>query len=64
MLYFGIVVIILGLIYVALGFKLSELIGDVSISYQLNLCLIGVVIIIIFDEGHLRRIFNKDGSRR
>jgi uncharacterized membrane protein len=56
--------IILGFIYVAFGFKLSELIGDVSISYQLNLCLIGVVIMLIFDEIHLRRIFNKDGSRK
>jgi uncharacterized membrane protein len=56
--------IILGFIYVALGFKLNELIGDVSISYQLNICLIGLLIMLIFDEIHLRRVFNRDGSRK
>ena len=56
--------IILGFIHVALAFKLNELIADVSISYQFNLCLIGLVVMLIWDEIHLRRVFNRDGSRK
>jgi len=56
--------IILGFVYVALGFKLDELIGDVSIGYKLNICLSWVFITIIFDEIHLRRVFNRDGTRK
>ena len=56
--------IILGFIYIALGFILSKLIGDVSVSFQLHLCIIALAIILIFDEIHMRIVFNKDGSRR
>jgi uncharacterized membrane protein len=56
--------LILGFIFVALGFILSKLIETVSNGYQVVLFLIGIVIMLIFDEVHLRKIFNNDGSRR
>lgn len=56
--------IILGIAYVALGFILSQLIKNLATSYKGIIFFIGVVLMLIFDEMHLRKIFNKDGSRK
>ncbi|GAA0086406.1 SdpC immunity protein SpdL [Clostridium sp. CTA-7] len=62
--YSGNTFLILGLIYVALEFILNYLIKNISIGYQNIIVLIGVVIMIVLDEVHLRKVFNKDGSRK
>lgn len=56
--------IIFGFIYVALELVLSYLIKNISIGYENIIILIGVVIMIILDEVHLKKVFNKDGSRK
>ena len=56
--------LILGFIYVALEFVLNYLIKNISMGYQNIIVLIGFVIMIVVDEVHLRKIFNKDGSRK
>lgn len=56
--------IILGIVYAALEFILSQLIKNLAVSYQGIIFFIGVVVMLIFDEMHLRKIFNKDGSRK
>ncbi|GAA0071176.1 SdpC immunity protein SpdL [Clostridium sardiniense] len=56
--------IILGFIYLALGFLLSHLFEDISIVYENIIILIGVIIMILLDEVHLKKVFNKDGSRK
>ena len=56
--------IVLGFIYVTLGFILSLTIRNIGDSYNGMILIIGIIIMIIFDEGHLRKIFNNDGSRR
>lgn len=55
---------ILGLIYGAAGVVLTELIGGISEGWQVSVFLLGVLWMIVFDELHLRRIFNRDGSRK
>lgn len=56
--------ITLGITCIALGFILSELIGNIAIGYQGIIVLIGAVVMIILDEVHLKKIFNRDGSRK
>lgn len=56
--------LILGFIYVALEFILNYLIKDISIGYKNIIVLMGFVIMIVVDEVHLRKVFNKDGSRK
>jgi len=56
--------IILGFIYVALGFVLSHLIGNISIGYESIVILIGFTIMIVLDEVHLKKVFSKDGGRK
>jgi len=56
--------IVLGFIYVSLRFILSLTIGNIGDGYNGMLLTIGIIIMIIFDEGHLRKLFNNDGSRR
>lgn len=57
-------IIMIVMIAIVFEFILSKLVRDVSVSFQLHLCLIGLVIIIIFDEIQMRIVFNKYGSRR
>lgn len=56
--------VIFGFIYVSLQFVLSYLIRNISIGYENIIILIGLVIMIILDEVHLKKVFNKDGSRK
>lgn len=56
--------IILGIVCVVLGFILNQLIKNVNIGYQGIIVLIGVIAMLILDELHLRKVFNKDGSRK
>ncbi|SHI53341.1 SdpI/YhfL protein family protein [Clostridium amylolyticum] len=56
--------IIFGFIFVALEFILSHLIENISIGYENAIVLIGSIIMIVVDEVHLRKVFNKDGSRK
>lgn len=56
--------IIFGFIFVALEFVLSYLIENIGIGYENMIILIGLVIMIILDEVHLTKVFNKDGSRK
>lgn len=56
--------IVLSFIYLALGFVLSHLFENISIIYENIIILLGVIIMIILDEVHLKKVFNKDGSRK
>lgn len=56
--------IILGIAYATLGFILNQLIKNLPTSYQGIMFFIGIIVMLIFDEMHLRKIFNKDGSRK
>ena len=56
--------IILSVIYIALEFIFSYLIGNIGIGYENILILIGFVIMIFLDEVHLTKVFKKDGSRK
>lgn len=58
MLVIGGINILLGIIsYLAKGFLLNNL-------FQLLIMLLCAIIMIVVDEIHLRKIFNKDGSRK
>lgn len=56
--------IVLGFIYLALGFVFSYLFENISSVYECIIILIGIVIMIVLDEMHLKKVFNKDGSRK
>ncbi|GAA0125097.1 SdpC immunity protein SpdL [Clostridium sp. CTA-19] len=56
--------IILGFIYLALEFILNQLSKTINVSYENIIILIGLVIMIILDEMHLKKIFNNDGNRK
>ncbi|WP_234117300.1 SdpI family protein [Clostridium hydrogenum] len=56
--------IILGIVCIVLGFILNQLIKNVNIGYQGIIVLIGVIAMLILDEVHLKKVFNKDGSRK
>lgn len=56
--------IILGIVCVVLGFILNQLIKNVNMGYQGIIVLIGAFAMLILDELHLRKVFNKDGSRK
>ncbi|MCD2346796.1 SdpI family protein [Clostridium guangxiense] len=62
--YSGNTFIVFGLIYCALEFALAKLIKNTNIAYQLAIFLIGIIIMLVIDEGHLRKVFNADGSRK
>nr|WP_279325037.1 MULTISPECIES: SdpI family protein [unclassified Clostridium] len=58
MIIFGVISLIIGVIsYSFRGLLYNE-------SLQLILMLLGAVIMIIFDEIHLWKVFNKDGTRK
>ena len=58
MLVVGVITIFLwALSYLLKGFLLSE-------TFQLLVILIGAIIMIVVDEVHLWKIFNRDGSRK
>jgi uncharacterized membrane protein len=63
--YSGISMTILGGINILLG-TLSYLVKGFLVNelFQLLFTLIGATIMIIIDEVHLRKVFNKDGSRK
>lgn len=56
--------IILGFIYVALGFVLSHIIGNIRMGHESIIISIGLLIMIVLDEVHLKKVFSKDGSRK
>lgn len=56
--------LILGFIYMALQFILSRLIENISVGYENTIIITGIVIMIIINEVHLKKLFNKDGSRK
>jgi len=56
--------IVLGFIYVVLGFVFSQFLNNISEGYQIIIFLTGAVIMLIVDEVHLRKVFNKDGSKK
>jgi len=56
--------VIVGLIFIAFGFVLNGLIKNLGNNYEMAIFIAGIIIMLIFDEGHLRRIFNKDGTRK
>ncbi|UAL60847.1 SdpI family protein [Clostridium sporogenes] len=63
--YAGLSMIILGIVQGILGILL--IIQPINIdkeSIQLLFLLIGVIIMLIIDEKHLRNLFNKDGTRK
>jgi len=64
--YSGNTLIILGFIFVPLQLILSQLIENMSNGYKYEkiILLICFVVIIIINEVHLNKVFNKDGSRK
>jgi uncharacterized membrane protein len=56
--------IILGFIYVVTGFVISQLVKNISTDYELIIFLIGAVVMIAIDEGHLRKVYNTGGIRK
>ncbi|WP_308780621.1 SdpI family protein [uncultured Clostridium sp.] len=58
MIILGFINLLLGIIfYFVKGFLLNE-------TFQLMFMLIGTLFMLLIDEKHLRKIFNKDGSRK
>ncbi|EJP6473927.1 SdpI family protein [Clostridium sp. L74] len=63
--YAGFSMIILGIIQGILGiFLIIQSINIDKESIQLLFLLIGVIVMLIIDEKHLRNLFNKDGTRK
>jgi len=56
--------IILGFIYVALGFVSSHLIGNIRMGHESIIISIGLIIMIVLDEVHLKKVFSKGGNRK
>ena len=56
--------IILGVISILIGLVFKFLIKNISEGYQGRIFFIGIIIMILVDEIHLRKIFNYDGSRK
>lgn len=56
--------IILGIICTAIGIILNYLFKGVREEYQGSVFFIGIITMILIDEMHLRKIFNKDGARK
>ena len=57
---------VVGIICLVVGLAVSftYLIKDVKTVYQNIMILVGIASIIVFNEVHLNKIFNKDESRR
>lgn len=53
-----------GFIYVALGFVFRQMNESVNNGFGMIMFLAGMVVMIVLDEAHLRKVFNSDGSRR
>ena len=53
-----------GFIYMVLEFVLNYLTENISSGYENIIILIGFVIMIVVDEVHLKKVFNKDGNRK
>jgi uncharacterized membrane protein len=64
--YSGNTLIILGFIFVPLQFVLSQLIESMNNGYEYEkiIILICCVVMVIINEVHLNKVFNKDGSRK
>jgi len=56
--------IVFGLAYCALGYVFDYVIKNVTIGYQGFVLIIGMILMLVIDEGHLRKIFNSDGSKK
>ncbi len=59
--------IILGIVYVVLGliiYLINQLFEAETILFEFIVFMAGVAINLIIDERHLRKNFNKDGSRK
>lgn len=56
--------IILGLIYMGLGFLIDQFLSGFNTEYKVIIFLVGIIFMLIIDEVHLRRIFNNDGTRK
>ena len=55
--------LIFGLIYLIAGLVFHLFLQNIDMIYQILVFLTGIFIMIIFDEGHLRKMYNKDGSK-
>ncbi|MBK1813021.1 SdpI family protein [Clostridium sp. YIM B02505] len=53
-----------GLIYMVLEFLLDQFLSDFNTGYKVIIFLVGVIFMLIIDEGHLRKVFNSDGTRK
>lgn len=63
--YGGISMIVLGIINIILGALFYFIKGFlIDYNFQLLFMVLGAIIMIVMDERHLRKIFNKDGSRK
>ena len=62
--YSGFTMIILGVINGIVAIISSMNVININENIQLLVLLIGTIIMIIIDEIHLRKIFNKDGIRK
>lgn len=63
--YGGISMIVLGIVNIilgALGYFIKGFLMDYN--FQILFMILGALIMIAMDERHLRKIFNKDGSRK
>ncbi len=61
----GITMIVLGIIYGILGILLVNLPASINTyNFERLFLVLGVIVMIIVDEIRLRKIFNKDGSRK
>lgn len=58
---------VFGIVSISIGGILNFILGlddVVSLNIQMILLIVGSILMIVYDEIKLRRIFNKDGSRK
>ena len=56
--------IVFGFAYCIIGYIFDYVIKNVSMGYEGLVLIIGMIFMLVMDEGHLRKIFNSDGSRK
>lgn len=56
--------IVFGIILAIMGLLFNSFFGNVYMSFQSIVFFIGIILMIIIDEWHLRRVFNSDGTRK
>ncbi|MDD7794467.1 SdpI family protein [Clostridium sp. 'White wine YQ'] len=62
--YSAISLITLGFTLLIIAFILNALAKNISETFQGIILLIGALIMLFFDEIHLRKVFNNDGTRK